>query len=315
MTNRLLTFIFFLLPICTLNSATHNGFTPFAEALYWHASQETSSTWASVLTFSSGLKVNDFTATNVYFDWDPGLRAGLTYEQEIAFDYKIYWTYFSSKSKDSLKTSAGQIILPEFFNGFTSGNFFFDANLDWQLEMNMVDAEIGHRINPIETLAFRPFIGLKGGAINQSINSIWNAVLYQSTESLKNNFYGIGPTLGIDSSWSLINHLNLIGDFSSALMWGNWHITDIYQRPEALLGLITPTTIFSDTKNSMLGTLMFRYFMGLEWSYQTNALVTLRAGYEMQWWNNQLRLPTFQQLPLRGDLTLQGATCGIYITV
>lgn len=60
---------------------------------------------------------------------------------------------------------------------------------------------------------------------------------------------------------------------------------------------------------------MASYFLGFEWRFQAKALVTLRAGYEMQFWSNQLRLPIFQALPIHGDLTLQGGTCGIHINI
>ena len=58
---------------------------------------------------------------------------------------------------------------------------------------------------------------------------------------------------------------------------------------------------------------MLRYFAGIDWTYEAKASVALKVGYEMQYWMNQLRLPLFQQVPVHGDLTLQGGTCGILI--
>ena len=66
-------------------------------------------------------------------------------------------------------------------------------------------------------------------------------------------------------------------------------------------------------KDSCLGTPVIRYFLGLEWEREGCVMITGRVGYELQWWANQQRMTTFQQLPMHGDLTLQGLTCGISV--
>ncbi len=299
-----------------LSFITSMGFSAqpsfFSEFLYWQASQQTSSPWASVITISDTLALKDFVATNVDFKRQPGFRGGVGYRLPDFMDMRFYWTYFASDASETLSASPGHLILPEFFNGFTSGNFFFAAQLQWRLKMNMFDLELGHTLQALQGLNFRPYIGVKGGTINQSIHSSWNAFLYTSTENLKNNFYGIGPKAGIDSEWAIYKDLYIVGDFFAAFLWGRWNVEDVYSRPAAF-SIISPTTIRSNTNHSMLGTYMFKSFLGLQWTHQGSATVTLKAGYEMQLWANQLRLPTFQQLPLHGDLTLQGGTCGIFV--
>lgn len=304
-------------------SVASGELTVFEDLVYWHASQESTSPWAYVQTTQIPTPPpprpsNTYTEPNVYFGWSPGLKVGIQYQQPDFFDAKLYWTYFSTKTKEAITASANEIILPEFFNGFTSLNVFNAAQLDWRLILNMVDAEIGHKFKPLDTLSVRPFIGIKTGTINQSIHSSWqeqifNTPIYSATENLKNNFFGIGPNFGIESVWHLYKNINIRSDFATALLWGHWNIEDIYHRPKAVFGFIPERTIASSTNNSMLGSFMARGFMGLEWTFKAKALVTINAGYEMQFWSNQLRLPVFQAVPIHGDLTLQGATCGILI--
>lgn len=314
---------FILLSFSSYLSASTGEVTLFEDLIYWHASQQTTSPWAYIQTIQipePPHPSNTYTEPNVYFDWSPGLKIGILYEQPRFWDAQLYWTYFSTKTQESVTAAPNEIILPEFFNGFTSLGVYNAAQLNWRLILNMVDVEIGHKFNPIETLSIRPFIGIKGGTINQSINSSWqenefNTILYSATEDLKNNFSGIGPSFGIDTVWHLYKSINIRSDFSAALLWGHWNIKDTFHRPPALLGLISETSISSSTNNSMLGSYMARGFMGLEWTFKAKALVTINAGYEMQFWSNQLRLPVFQALPIHGDLTLQGATCGILINL
>ncbi len=312
-------FFLFFLSVKSIVSWSSSQVSLFEDLIYWKASQETTSPWAFMQTTNNPPGAV-YTEPNVYFNWSPGLRVGVLYEPSSYFDLKLYWTYFSTKAHESIFAPSGQFFVPEFFNGFTTLNLFNAAQLDWRLIMNMVDVEVGHRFNPLDSLAIRPFIGVKGGTINQTVHSAWeanfdNTPLYSANENLKNNFLGFGPSFGINGSFSLSKNLNIRSDLSTALLWGRWNIEDIYVRPEAFLGLIPQTTITSNRRNSKLGTFMARYFLGLDWTFQAKATVTFKAGYEMQFWSNQLRLPMFQALPVHGDLTLQGATCGIFITV
>lgn len=292
-------------------NANSEGSTLIADFLLWHTSQQTASTWASVL--KSSQRTLDVDATNVDFGWNKGFRGGVLHQLDCTqWDTGLYWTYFSAKANNEFSIG-DQIVIPEFFSGFLSGNFFFGANLNWQLTMNMVDIEVGRKLDIDESFSIRPSIGIKGGTINQTINCQWNAGFFSSTERVKNNFTGGGPSLGIDGKWNICNGFSLFGDFSTAFMWGNWKISDTYSRPSALGGFVTPTTIITSMNNSKLGTVMYRYRMGLEWRCHEKLPLTLQLGYEMQFWPNQLRMPTFQQLPVHGDLTLQGGTCQLRI--
>lgn len=292
--------------------ASAEGLSVFGDLLVWHASQETSSTWANIVSRPQS-NVVDFDATNVDFSWNSGFRGGFLYEPtRNSREIGIYWTYFPAKSSSNFNVGE-QIVIPEFFSGFASGNLFFGANLDWKIMMNMFDLELGKKLNLGQGLIVRPAIGIKAGTINQTINCEWDAVVYKSNEKLKNNFFGVGPSFGVNTTWNLYKNISLIGDLTTALMWGNWKINDTYTRPEALFGVVTPTTITTSMNKMQLGTMMLDYFMGFEWIHQGKFNVIFKVGYEMQIWSNQLRIPTFQQLPVHGDLTLQGGTCHIRI--
>lgn len=311
---KLLTQILFLMISLHSWNARAEGTTVFADFLVWQASQQTSSTWASVISSSNSNKRVDFDATNVNFGWKNGFRGGFLHElQPECWTTGLSWTYFPTKATTGFSIG-DQIVTPEFFSSFVSGNIFTGANLKWKLTMNMVDFELGRILDISETFAIRPLIGIKGGSINQKVNCQWNAAgFYTATEKLKHNFSGVGPNFGIESKWKFYNNLSLFGDFSTALMWGRWKVSDTYSRPAALFGLVTPTTITTSLNNSKLGTLMYRCRLGLEWKHERKLCLTFQLGYELQFWANQLRMPTFQQLPVHGDLTVQGATCQLRI--
>jgi hypothetical protein len=286
----------------------------FADLLQWHASEETASIWSSQITEPQPNETV-FTPKNVDFDWNQGVRMGFLYHPTTQFwDTSLAWTHYSTDY--TLNNPVGdQIVTPEFFSGFLSGNLFFGANLDWQLQMNQIDLSLSHAFNIGKSFQVRPSMGIKSAWIDQTIKNKWYADVYTSTEKVENNFYGVGPSAGIDVNWTVYKNVSLLSDLSTAFLFGHWDVKDTYKRPSALNNLVTPTTITTRMSDAQLGTPMLDYFLGFQWRHEGRAEVGVKLGYEMQFWSNQLRAVTFQQLPMHGDLTLQGATCGIYVQV
>lgn len=315
---KLFRYLVFLLLGTQALSANAQGLSVFGNYLYWNASEQTDTVWSNAIAIAPNQIV--YTIPNVNFNWNSGFRGGISYELPHFWDTKLYWTHYTTSKNTSYAASGLTIFTPEFFSGFLSMDLFSSANLNWQIAMNTIDFAISHAVNLTNTLVFSPSIGIKGATINQTVNSTWNAALFSiplfsSTEKVTNNYSGIGPSFGIDGKWNMYKGFSLVGNFSTALMWGHWNIKDTYSRPSALFGLITPTTITTSLNNGKLGTAVFQYFLGLEWTHHSKYDVNFLLGYEMQFWPNQLRAPTFQLLPLHGDLTLQGATCGISISL
>lgn len=301
-----LAFMFSTLSI-TANAA---AIKPFVDLLTWHAT-ESNSAWAETITFPGN--TTHVIQDSASFNTRPGIRAGLLYSPENNFwDTRASWTYWSSDSSKTIPNGA-QIISSLFFSGsyFISGDVFFGASANWQIAMNMLDIDIEHTFKPTPSLTLTPVIGLKGGSIDQKVRSNWDAVIYHATENVSSDYTGIGPSFGLNSTLTLYQDLNLVGNVSTALMYGRWNISDVYNRPAAIL--ITPTTISTSMNQSELGNLMMDYFLGLQYTHQGRSRVTVELGYEMQYWTNQLRLIAIQQLPPLGDLTIEGATCGISI--
>lgn len=300
------TFLCLLLAVQTHN-AWAIGVTPSAELLMWNASEEPSSFWA----ITSTLTEDKIDIDNNDFGWSPGFRAGLSLEPNAYFDTTVYWTYFSTDSSSQVPIAA-HIVAPEFFSGYLSKNFFFGAQQDWRLTMNAVNIEAGHTFNIGENISLHPTLGLMGASINQDIDVLWQAELYNAKEKVASDFLGFGPTFGIHGEWKFVDHFSFVGNFSTAFLWGNWNISDVYSRPYVALSLTPEATVITTKMNDDdLGTLVLKYFLGIQWTTESLSNMSIQLGYEMQYWPNQLRLTVFQQLPIRGDLTFQGGTCRI----
>ncbi len=284
----------------------------FGEFLIWYASEKPSSNWANhtrttLKNFNFFDRVDVATAA---FDWNYGFRAGVGYTMEHdQWDTQLYWSWFRADAQKSIPTEDIPLntVYLEFDGSFLNGDMFHGrgANIAWSLHYNMFDWELGRNCAISRALSLRPFIAVKGGWIHQTLIANINLVSFLGTEKLQNRFWGIGPCGGLNTRWQMAcfstHSFNLLGDFSSGMMWGNWNVKDRYRNP----------TIEIPVKSDMtsLGALTLRGFLGIGWDMHTCRYgIAVKMGYEMQIWFNQLRIPSLQQLPVHGDLTLQGGT-------
>lgn len=284
------------------NDHEERGWIVSADFLAWFASQEVASIWTDAIS------AKNWDAPSFNFKWDYGFRLGVGHDLEYdQWDAALYWTWFRTDATHKISSTQNKILQPEFFAGFLSGDIPQGIRTHWSLFLNMFDAELGKSYWASNALCMRPFLGLKGGWIHQSIESLYNdlfIVIFQTTESakehLKNNFWGIGPLGGLNTKWKLSNCFNLFADISLASLFGNWKNSDVYRNT---IGITTRV----NTKNSSLGSLMFRALFGLGWDFDfKSSHCAAKFGFETQFWTDQLRIATFQLQRLHNDLSLQG---------
>jgi len=225
------------------------------------------------------------------------------------WDTQLYWSWFRTEAHNSIPTDNVSLntVYLEFDGSFLNGDMFLGkgASIDWNLLYNIGDWELGRNCEISRTLSLRPFIGVKGGWIHQTIDAKVDLISVIGTEKIQNRFWGVGPSGGLNTRWEMgricTHSFNFLGDFATAMMWGNWNVKDRYTNPDADIPVKSDMT--------SLGSLMLRGFLGIGWDTHTCRYgIGVKLGYEMQIWFNQLRIPTLQQLPVHGDLTIQGGT-------
>jgi hypothetical protein len=295
------------------SSQEPSTFSFFGDYLYWFVSEEPTFIFANVqFDQTSGTQTTKvFQQKMAQFPWQSGFRLGVGYNSDYDFwDFKLYWSRYSSKSTNFIPSGSG-LIYPEFFGTFVSLDFAYQAKINFWLNYNVIDLELGRSFDFDEIFYLKPFIGIKGGSIKQSISSYWDNLLIlpdQSHETISNNFYGLGISGGSEAIYNMMrrgkHHLNLNGRFSIAGLYGKWNCNDLYYDS---LGKVYPV-IFN---HSYQGELFLQGLIALSWvvhAPQEKFLFSTSLGYEMQWWLNQLRIATYQETRMHGDLTIQGLT-------
>lgn len=299
-----------------------SGFNIFAAFLYWTAREAGADVWAEAIVSTPSSISDDL--QQVDFGWGPGFRVGLGYSMLCnPWDMKIYYTRFHTRGKDRASRGPGTVhstFLGNFYvnnpvGAGISGPSYESSSIDWQIDFNIFDWELGGSLLIGESLILRPFIGMKGGWIDQFIHSKWYnpnlpaiQFFHVGIEDIKNDFWGIGPSFGIDTKWILYScqkqFFSLFSDFSGALMYGHWSLKDKFSND-------LNQQVNIDLQDINSGATMIRAFMGFEWDVDVGrrgSRFTTKLGYEVQFWLNQLQFYSFTGGRLNNQLTLQGGT-------
>ena len=303
-------------------NSTDDATYAFSELLYWKVSEIGADNWAQVITPPDANQSIQF--LSVPFKWNPGFRVGLGHQtKKKHWDTVIYYTWYQTPGSNQASVSTGEIHSANLGNFYAnnvtgdglSGPYYHNAGIQWNVLFNSLDGELGHTFTIKEQYNFRPFVGLKAALINQSIHTLWQnpydpafkipiTSFSSATEQITNNFWGIGPSVGLNSSWHLYetdkSSVDLSGDFSGALLWGNWHFRDIYHND-------TPVTISVQSDPLSTTASMARGRLGLGWQGTIHNLnVIFRVSYEGQIWLNQLRYYSFDAGRQNNALYMQG---------
>lgn len=301
----------------------------FAELLYWQMREGSSENWSQDITPKGATQ-----STTLYdapFDFNPGFRIGVGYEAPShAWNTVLSYTNYQNKAENHASGDIYSAYLGNYFanntNGANFGPFYDSANLDWDFSFQTIDIELGRRFIIDKILTVRPFVGLKTAFIDQVIDSHWYGpkttdifgtiipitTFSQAREKITQNFWGVGPSLGLDTTWpvyqSLHQYFSLIGNLSGAVMWGHWSFSDTYENN-------TPVTISVNSTDFSGAETMARGILGVEWGSQMSRIdLKVRLSYEAQVWFEQMQYYNYNMGRLSNLMSLQGANLGLYLT-
>lgn len=262
-----------------------------ADALYWFPTETID--WAIVIRKNQN--VQSATYQTIDFDWSPGFRVGLGYKMKHdEWNTNFTYTYFHAKTTMRAHGGDSGVVQSAFLGPKVSiVGTFLSAKIHLNLDYHIFDWDLGRKVLVSDYLSLRPFIGVKGGWINQTLRSKWDKSIdildllifpFSASENVKNDFAGAGPKGGVNGMWTFAKTkyglFSLFGDFTAAYLWGHWDIKDKYQ--DSLF-----TTVFIKTRDRNLGALILQSYMGF--GYDRNRL-SLKLGYEIEDWFNQYQV-------------------------
>ena len=318
--------LLFILLLSLANSlfadqATNDSIYAFADLLVWKLREVGSANWAQNITPVGAYQTA--TLIDVPFNWSEGIRLGVGYDDpDKVIDTVFYFTTYSTTGFNSASGQLYSSFLGNYFvnnaNGASTGPTYQSASIQWHFLYNTLDLEAGHTFLIDNVLQWHPFIGLKAAWINQKVSSNWYNPIVPTTfteaqENLDNDFFGIGPSIGVNTTWPLYvapgKSLNLFGDFSGALLYSHWSFSEYYVNN-------TPANVRSTFDSFSAATPMTRAFLGFEYSQDWHRISTnVRLGYEAQVWFKQEQWYSFNMGRLNNLMSLQGGTLDVQVNV
>jgi hypothetical protein len=318
---RILVAFHILAPMIFIENSALASTYFFAEAITWQVRESNATNWAQELTPSAANETIQF--FEVPFKYSPGLRVGAGFQNDCSFwEIEAYYTDYQSQGRNQAHSDSGELhsaFSSNFYANNPAGNgvsgpYYHQASIQWDVDYSTFDLLLGRTITLDQRLLLRPFWGVKMAHIYQMMFSQWqdpSGPFSTATEMITNRFKGIGPSLGLDTTWCLLqtkrNSLALIANISGAFLSGSWTFSDEYQNnfPQ---NIVTQ----SDSLSSLAS--MVQAFLGIEWSRDIfKTQWSVRLGYEEQAWFNQLQYYSFDMGKTNDTLYLQGGVLDINI--
>ena len=288
----------------------------FADFLYWQTTEPVD--W---VLETNRLPVNQYvTYRTLEYDFAPGLRIGVGTDGE-EWDTKFWYTHYDTSTSDSATGDLTTAFLGGKQAQPPAPVYYFDSGqVSSSINYNLFDWDLSKRFQPSPALEVRPLVGLRGGWINQSIDSAFQAdysllgipVAQRIAESMKNDFWGIGPKFGLENSLVVRrreeSELRCFANFYTSFLAGQWTIDDVTDLSTTALGLTINTRKTIAVPDRNFGALAFQAIIGFNWRYRRWSAT---AGYEVNDWLNQCQIFDDATGPHNNDLILQGLTANL----
>lgn len=272
----------------------------FVDALEWRATE--TNNWAYVN--SKTVPSQTLQYKTIDFNYSPGFRVGVVYAG--TWDALASFTRYYTTMHDSV---SGGFIRPAFIGSVTAqpspASLYLSGQVSQSINYNIFDVNVGKKYSPTSVWMLHPSVGLMGGWIDQTIHANYQQPAVATAETITNNFIGLGPKVGVDTSFTLFNYRDfqpkLFAAMATSFLVGNWVVKD------SMNAIPARHIDVSGTSQSM-GAITLQGAIGVVVEYKK---VTAKLVYEISDWFNQSQYFDNDTGSHNNDLILQGLTLGI----
>lgn len=210
--------------------------------LYWTAKED----GVSVANFRNNIPPMIISYTDMHFAYKPAFKVAFGMNAGNHDEWTIGGDYIRFHSTDHAKTSIPQIwnvvlrptyISPNIHYQLTDGYSFLSCFGKWENKIDLIDMHVSRPFYLGKKLIFSPYLGLRGGWLDQSYFGNFTATNLHNTSLLfllnsqsKQKTWLLGPRVGIVSDWLLRYGIRIFGDVFGSLCYqkfnNNYHDAD-----------------------------------------------------------------------------------------
>lgn len=269
--------------------------------------------------------LNHSSTQNMHFDWNCGFRVGLGWNTpHDGWDLLVNWTWFQTKGSRNTNVDSDSNLVPvntyQPAGATTLG--FGSSQARWRLHLNMIDLELGREFFVSKWMTLRPFISIRSAWVNQKASTLFTGsrpTVDQRGSLMKgdNDFWGIGPRVGLNTQWGLGYGFSLVGNGGVSLLYGFFDI-DSHQRQLFASG--ASTQVVDNGDSVRVGRAISELALGLRYDVMfanDHCHFGIQAGWEQLMFFGQNQFRHFYGTSIdnagasfgnQGDLTVQGWT-------
>jgi hypothetical protein len=256
---------------------------------------------------------------NLDTQYDPGFKLGVgcNFHRDV-WDMFLNWTWLQSNLTDKQHTHTPKMstLLANLVPAETTIYFTNNLKARWHFVFDTVDLELGRNFYISKYISIRPFAGLKGSWIHYNLKvayknpvTVNNAPLQSSIHTqYKEHTWGVGPRLGINSRWVLgKSNFAFLANTAGTILWEDFHPSS---STKFLNEQGTPAPIGKIHSHVQELNPVAEVFLGFDWGrrFGTKVYMNLSAGYEMQYWWDQVKTSSFLDTRPDQNLNLHGLT-------
>lgn len=246
-------------------------------------------------------------------DWNSGARIGFGFNfPREGYDIALLWTWFKNDSHTSARGPLIPLWAEPDFNPFETATH---AKGTWNLDLNVADLEWGRSSWFGGHFSLRPFFGLRGAWIDQTLKARYTyATTPTVTSNLHSNadFRGGGLRAGLDTRFAFPAGFSMYGLASGSLLYGKLN--------DGLNITENGSTIAHTKDHFSKGISSVQLGLGLGWDthfYKDRLHIEFHVGWESNMWFriNQMnhfvsQLSQGSYFKENGNLSTQGIVAG-----
>lgn len=204
-------------PACIDLDAGFNVITK-GTCLYWNASEQG-------LELGYTLSNNKYEIHKMDFDYHLGAKGTIGFHlPHDGWDFNFTYLFYRNQ-KDSGHIQSNTF--EDFW--YTSRENIESVSSRWKLKLDLMDTYFSRAFYLGTHLTLEPFIGARGGWINQKfkVPAISNLLIYQQLiNKSRSDSWVLGGLGGINSNWIIVDFFRIYANFSGALMYQRFKVTN-----------------------------------------------------------------------------------------
>lgn len=271
--------------------------------------------YAQVLITSGINFTSDVAQVELGYDWGWGVNAGYIFPNTGNDINASYYQFDTDNTTGSITLAGSTPLITPFISVADGYNFAAPATA--KIDLNQVDLTVGQFINVGCRLQLHPNVGFRYAEIERKLDSFFSLtnLLGVVTNSLvdnnKSEFTGLGPLMGIDASYYIVDGVGLVAHADGALLVGDMDATALVS-PFSTIAVVAPT--FSNIKfNATRIVPVVDAKLGANYTFVFNSNsdegLTLEAGYQFDHYFNAIdRLSILRTGGSTGQFVAQGRT-------